>query len=130
MASLKHWSQTDQEITGLDGHVRLNLNWFSSYIKGRTFTISVFHRAQVLGPLLFSSHAFGTDYIQSHFCFRPNEMQRLSRLLHCLDVIRKWLTINCLQFSAVKTEFLVRQACVSDYADHWPSVLSCLLRPA
>jgi len=91
------------------------LQWFSSYLSGRTFRV-------VLGPRLFilytadledhvaehgvSFHAFADDmqlYVQ---CRRDDVMSAVRRLENCIDDVSHWMSANRLKLNADKTELL------------------------
>uniref|UniRef100_A0A8C6U6R4 Reverse transcriptase domain-containing protein n=1 Tax=Neogobius melanostomus TaxID=47308 RepID=A0A8C6U6R4_9GOBI len=118
---------------GLSGSV---LQWFSSYLSGRSFSVSANQigsesadllcgvpQGSVLGPVLFllymiplgkiiqrfsdvSFHLFADD-IQLYCSFEPSEIQKLNSLLHCLVEIKQWLSENSLQLNTDKTETLI-----------------------
>uniref|UniRef100_A0A8C6UJA3 Reverse transcriptase domain-containing protein n=1 Tax=Neogobius melanostomus TaxID=47308 RepID=A0A8C6UJA3_9GOBI len=113
---------------GLSGSV---LQWFSSYLSGRSFSVSANQigsesadllcgvpQGSVLGPVLFllymiplgkiiqrfsdvSFHLFADD-IQLYCSFEPSEIQKLNSLLHCLVEIKQWLSENSLQLTQIK----------------------------
>ena len=122
-----------RDEVGLSGSV---LHWFSSYLSGRSFSVSANQirsesaellcgvpQGSVLGPVLFllyliplgkiiqrfsdvSYHMFADD-IQLYCSFKPTELQRLKSLVNCLVEIKQWLSDNMLQLNVDKTETLV-----------------------
>ena len=122
-----------RDEVGLSGSV---LHWFSSYLSGRSFSVTVNQirsesadllcgvpQGSVLSPVLFllyliplgkiiqgfpdvSYHMFADD-IQLYCSFKPTELQRLSSLVQCLVEIKHWLSDNTLQLNEDKTETLV-----------------------
>lgn len=122
-----------RDEVGLSGSV---LHWFSSYLSGRSFSVTANQirsesadllcgvpQGSVLGPVLFllyliplgkiiqrfsdvSYHIFADD-IQLYCSFKPTELQRLNSLVHCLMEIKQWLSDNTLQLNVDKTETLV-----------------------
>uniref|UniRef100_A0A8C6K7Z1 Reverse transcriptase domain-containing protein n=1 Tax=Nothobranchius furzeri TaxID=105023 RepID=A0A8C6K7Z1_NOTFU len=118
---------------GLSGSA---LEWFSSYLSERSFsvavskfrssTISLTHgvpQGSVLGPLLFllyllplqhilssfkgiSYHLYADD-IQLYVSFKPHEMSKLQLLHTCLDSIKAWMAGSFLQLNEDKTEILI-----------------------
>ena len=121
-----------RDYVGISG---IALDWLSSYLTDRSFSISIgdfvsnssplscgVPQGSVLGPLLFSlyllplgkiishydvAYHLYADDIQLQFAFKPSEPYKLSRLLDCLNAIRVWTTENSLQLNADKTEVLV-----------------------
>ena len=69
-----------RECVGISGVV---LDWFRSYLKDRSFTVS----------LLFS--------------FKKIETSNLARLLNCVAAIKHWMADNLLQLNPDKTEVLI-----------------------
>jgi hypothetical protein len=122
-----------RDQVGLSGLV---LQWFTSYLSGRSFSVTANQirsesadllcgvpQGSVLGPVLFllyliplgkiiqrfsdvSFHLFADD-IQLYCCFKPSEICKLNSLLLCLVEIKKWLSDNFLQLNADKTETLI-----------------------
>uniref|UniRef100_A0A672H2B5 Reverse transcriptase domain-containing protein n=1 Tax=Salarias fasciatus TaxID=181472 RepID=A0A672H2B5_SALFA len=122
-----------QDLIGLSGSV---LKWFSSYLTGRSFSVSANNtmsepaslqygvpQGSVLGPLLFllyllplgqiiqqfsdaSYHLFADD-LQLYCTFKPSEAHKLSLLMNCLSLIKQWLRDNNLQLNSEKTETLI-----------------------
>ena len=122
-----------RDEVGLSGSV---LHWFSSYLSGRSFSVTANQirsesadllcgvpQGSVLGPVLFllyllplgrviqrfsdvSYHMFADD-IQLYCTFKPTEFQRLDSLALCLAEIKQWLRDNSLQLNSDKTETLV-----------------------
>uniref|UniRef100_A0A8C5DL07 Reverse transcriptase domain-containing protein n=1 Tax=Gouania willdenowi TaxID=441366 RepID=A0A8C5DL07_GOUWI len=121
------------DLVGMSGPV---LEWFSSYLSGRSFSVYANEflsdpadllcgvpQGSVLGPILFllyilplkkiiqtfddvSYHLFADD-IQLYCSFKPSEIQKLSSLLKCLAQVKQWLGANSLQLNPDKTEVLV-----------------------
>lgn len=107
-----------QELVEMTGSV---LEWFSSYLAGRSFSVLANHimsetkdlscgvpQGSVLGPILFllyalplgqlitqynhiSYHLYADD-IQLYCTFKPTEFHKLSSLTNCLSNIKQWLT--------------------------------------
>uniref|UniRef100_A0A672F6E3 Reverse transcriptase domain-containing protein n=1 Tax=Salarias fasciatus TaxID=181472 RepID=A0A672F6E3_SALFA len=84
-----------QDLIGQSGPV---LQWFSSYLAGRNFSVSVNLRSepanlqcgvpQGLVLVLFrdvSFHLF-VDNLQLYCSFKPSESQKLSSLINCLSL--------------------------------------------
>ncbi|XP_039901842.1 uncharacterized protein LOC120742540 [Simochromis diagramma] len=122
-----------RDLVGMSGSV---LDWFSSYISERSFSVSANQimsestellcgvpQGSVLGPILFliyilplsqiiqqfpevSYHLFADD-IQLYYLFKPTEAHKLSNLIDCLTNIKQWLNNNCLQLNPAKTETLI-----------------------
>lgn len=122
-----------RDLVGMSGSV---LDWFSSYISERSFSVSANQimsestellcgvpQGSVLGPILFliyilplsqiiqhfpevSYHLFADD-IQLYYSFKPAEAHKLSNLIDCLTNIKQWLNNNCLQLNPAKTETLI-----------------------
>uniref|UniRef100_A0A669C582 Reverse transcriptase domain-containing protein n=1 Tax=Oreochromis niloticus TaxID=8128 RepID=A0A669C582_ORENI len=112
------------------------LEWFSSYLHHRSFSVAVSDfrssstsltygvpQGSVLGPLLFliyllplqhimgsfediSYHCYADD-IQLYISFMPEDLSKLQRLNDCLDLIKRWMAANFLQLNEGKTEVLV-----------------------
>ena len=122
-----------RDWAGVSGTV---LQWFSSYLSERSFSVTVgpfssdpapllcgVPQGSVLAPTLFSiyllplGHLISTfpgvsyqcyaDDIQLHFSFSPENLQSLSILLDCLAAIEGWMSKNLLQLNAAKTEVLI-----------------------
>ena len=121
------------DLVGMYGSV---LQWFSSYLSGRTFSVCVNQimsdttelscgvpQGSVLGPILFLlyilplgtiirsynnvSYHFHADDIQLYCKFKPSELHKLSSLTDCLANIKKWLNDNFLKLNSDKTETLI-----------------------
>ncbi len=121
------------DLVGMSGSV---LQWFSSYLSGRTFSVCVNQimsdtaevscgvpQGSVLGPILFLlyilplgtiirsynnvSYHFYADDIQLYCSFKPTELHKLSSLVDCLTNIKKWLNDNYLKLNSDKTETLI-----------------------
>uniref|UniRef100_A0A672GZP5 Reverse transcriptase domain-containing protein n=1 Tax=Salarias fasciatus TaxID=181472 RepID=A0A672GZP5_SALFA len=121
-----------QDLIGQSGPV---LKWFSSYLTGRSFSVSANNtmsepaslqygvpQGSVLGPLLFLlyllplgqiiqqfsdvSYLLFADDLQLVCSFKPSEAHKLSSLINCLSLIKQWLRDNSLQLNpSTKTEF-------------------------
>uniref|UniRef100_A0A8C6P2N7 Reverse transcriptase domain-containing protein n=1 Tax=Nothobranchius furzeri TaxID=105023 RepID=A0A8C6P2N7_NOTFU len=118
---------------GLSGTV---LQWFSSYLSERSFSVTTNQirsesaellsgvpQGSVLGPVLFLLYLtplgkiiqrfsyvpfrLFADGIQLYCSFKQSGLNKLDSLLHCLVEIKKWLNENSLQLNANKTETLV-----------------------
>lgn len=122
-----------RDHVGMTGPV---LDWFSSYLTGRTFSVSANHimsesadltcgvpQGSVLGPLLVLLyvlplgkiirqhrdvfyHLFADDN-QLYCSFKPSETHKLSSLMNCFSQIKLWLNDNYLQLNTDKTETLI-----------------------
>uniref|UniRef100_A0A672G1H3 Reverse transcriptase domain-containing protein n=1 Tax=Salarias fasciatus TaxID=181472 RepID=A0A672G1H3_SALFA len=122
-----------RDHVGLSGSV---LQWFTSYLSGRSFCVSINQvksesmnlasgvpQGSVLGPILFllyllplgniiqrfkdvSYHLYADD-IQLYCSFKPDGIQKLDSFFHCLAEIKQWLSKNSLQLNADKTETLI-----------------------
>uniref|UniRef100_A0A8C1P909 Reverse transcriptase domain-containing protein n=1 Tax=Cyprinus carpio TaxID=7962 RepID=A0A8C1P909_CYPCA len=123
-------------IDRLVGISRSALDWFTSYLSDRSFSVSSgsfmsdsvplscgVPQGSVLGPLLFSLYmlplgkiisSFKTisyhcyaDDIQLFISFSPDRLDQLSLLLNCLVSINKWMAENFLQLNTDKTEGMI-----------------------
>uniref|UniRef100_A0A3B3HCK7 Reverse transcriptase domain-containing protein n=1 Tax=Oryzias latipes TaxID=8090 RepID=A0A3B3HCK7_ORYLA len=123
---LKNW-------VGISGSA---LNWFSSYLTGRSFSVvfskfksssapltSGVPQCSVLGPLLFIlyllplqhilssfndiSYHFYADDIQLYVSFKPQDVFKIQTLQKCLDSVKSWMNHNFLQLNEAKTEVIV-----------------------
>uniref|UniRef100_A0A3P9CSH2 Reverse transcriptase domain-containing protein n=1 Tax=Maylandia zebra TaxID=106582 RepID=A0A3P9CSH2_9CICH len=112
------------------------LDWFSSYLSDRTFSVRTDRfssntaaltcgvaQGSVLGPLLFSfymlplagiiqsfsdlSYHFYADDIQLYMSFKPHQLDRLSTLVQCLTQVSDWLSNNYLVLNMNKTETMI-----------------------
>lgn len=113
-----------RDHVGLSGSV---LQWFTSYLSGRSFCVSANQiksesvnllcgvpQGSVLGPILFllyliplgkiiqrfrdvSYHLYADD-IQLYCSFKP--AKKLDSFFHCLAEIKQWLSENSLQLNA------------------------------
>uniref|UniRef100_A0A672ZSA2 Reverse transcriptase domain-containing protein n=1 Tax=Sphaeramia orbicularis TaxID=375764 RepID=A0A672ZSA2_9TELE len=122
-----------RDLVGMSGPV---LDWFSSYLTSRSFTVSINNfqsdsadllcgvpQGSVLGPVLFllyvlplghiirqysdvSYHLFADD-IQIYCSFSSSEPHKLSSLINCLSELKQWLNDNSLQLNSSKTETLI-----------------------
>jgi hypothetical protein len=123
--------QRATKLFGLDDNV---INWFKSYLTGRTSYVS-FHnchssivgrnsvpQGSVLGPLLFSIFTSPTGHLISSFnisyqqyaddtqlytSIDPLSSTDITRLLSCAEAVTKWHLKNCLLFNPSKTKVLV-----------------------
>jgi len=111
------------------------LQWFNSYLSGRTFqvvyggsTSSTVYipcsvpQGSVLGPRLFilytadmedqvaehgvSFHAFADDTQLYVHCRRAEVTSAVLRLENCIEEVRDWMSVNRLKLNADKTELL------------------------
>uniref|UniRef100_A0A672Y7R0 Reverse transcriptase domain-containing protein n=1 Tax=Sphaeramia orbicularis TaxID=375764 RepID=A0A672Y7R0_9TELE len=122
-----------RDLVGMAGPV---LDWFSSYLTGRSFSVSINNiqsdsadllcgvpQGSVLGPVLFLLyvlplghiirqysdvfyHLFADD-IQIYCSFKSSEPHKLSSLINCLSELKQWLNDNSLQLNSSKTETLI-----------------------
>ncbi len=110
------------------------LNWFASYLEGRTFSVEIDNitsssaactcgvpQGSVLGPLLFSLSLFPlanifrkhltsyhyADGIQLYLPVKSDENTSLQPLFDCLSEVKSWMKDNFLRFNDSKTEVLV-----------------------
>lgn len=111
------------------------LNWFKSYLKGRTFNVRLndfvsthaplccgVPQGSVLAPMLFSLyllplgsifrkhgvsfHCYAND-CQIYVPLQKKEGFPLSSLQLCLDDVKAWMALNFLHFNDSKTEVMV-----------------------
>uniref|UniRef100_A0A8C5D409 Reverse transcriptase domain-containing protein n=1 Tax=Gouania willdenowi TaxID=441366 RepID=A0A8C5D409_GOUWI len=112
------------------------LQWFASYINGRTFNVAFndvmsnvstlscgVPQGSVLGPVLFLlylmplgrlirgfknvSYHFYADDIQLYCSFNDSEFHFLPEFLDCISCIKNWFSSNYLQINPNKTETLI-----------------------
>uniref|UniRef100_A0A8C6KQ30 Reverse transcriptase domain-containing protein n=1 Tax=Nothobranchius furzeri TaxID=105023 RepID=A0A8C6KQ30_NOTFU len=122
---LEHW-------VGISGTA---LEWFRSYLAGRTFCVSLCDyvsssapllcgvpQGSVLGPLLFSLyllplgsilrkhgiafHLYADD-CQIYVPLKKKGRNLIQPLLQCLDDIKAWMSVNFLKFNDKKTEVMI-----------------------
>uniref|UniRef100_A0A669AZZ0 Reverse transcriptase domain-containing protein n=1 Tax=Oreochromis niloticus TaxID=8128 RepID=A0A669AZZ0_ORENI len=137
---LKYW-------VGVSGSA---LEWFSSYLYERYFSVAVSKfrssstslsygvpQGSVLGPLLFLIYLLPlqhilspfediryycyADDIQLYMSFKPEDVSKLQILNVCLESIKGWMADNFLQLNEEKTEVLV---CAPDR--HVPNIMNAL----
>ncbi len=111
------------------------LEWFTSYLKGRTFSVNIgsftsppapIHcgvpQGSILGPLLFSLymlplgsilqkhninyHCYADD-LQLYLPIKPGNDFSLDHIFLCLNEVKTWMTKNTLQLNENKTEVLL-----------------------
>ncbi len=128
-----------RHLVGVSGTA---LDWFSSYLLDRSFSVSLgpymsetaalssgVPQGSVLGPILFSlyllplsqiicqfngiSYHCYTDDIQLYVSCKPHETDKLTVLFNCLSAIKNWMACNFLQLNADKTEVLIIGAVTS-----------------
>ena len=122
-----------RQYVGVSGSA---LDWFSSYLTDRSFSVSLgpytsesaslscgVPQGSVLGPILFalymlplgqviskfsdvSYHCYADD-IQLYVSFKPDNPDKLSVLHNCLTAIKDWMSNNYLQLNTDKTEVLI-----------------------
>ncbi len=119
-------------LVGISGRA---LDWLSSYLSDRSFSVSIgtymsdsaplscgVPQGFVLGPLLFSlymlplgriissfkiSYHCYADDIQLYIYFSPDRLEKLSLLQNCLASINKWMSDNFLQLNNDETEVMI-----------------------
>lgn len=113
----------------------LALQWFSSYLADRSFSVMIGEcsssaaplscgvpQGSILGPILFSLymlplgsiigkhnlsfHCYADD-LQIYLPLKPNDNVSLDSLLSCIDDIRMWLSQNFLSLNNEKTECII-----------------------
>ncbi|GAA6093889.1 uncharacterized protein LOC116685831, partial [Tachysurus ichikawai] len=121
-----------QHVVGLQGAV---LNWFSSYLTNRTFSVMLNNysssdaplssgvpQGSILGPTLFSLYMLPLGQLISNhdvqFNFYADDLQiylpvilsnrsALDPLHNCLQDIKQWLSQNFLHLNEEKTEYIL-----------------------
>lgn len=121
-----------KHCVGLKGTV---LNWLSSYLTGRSFSVSIGNfksdkisipygvpQGLILGPLLFNTYMLPlgsiiqqykvsyrsyADDTQLYILVSANEHDPLNSLIQCISDISSWMSKNFLQLNQDKTETLV-----------------------
>ena len=122
---------------GISGNV---LDWFGSYLDGRSFTVTInksrsnkcflrigVPQGSILGPILFILYTKELEYIarkhgfnihlyaddtQLYIEFNPlfHDMSTIEeKIIHCLEEIKHWMTLNRLKLNPDKTEVLTIQ---------------------
>ncbi len=117
-------------VVGVQGTA---LQWFTSYLKGRTFSVNIgsftspsaaipygVPQGSILGPLLFSLymlplgsilqkyinyHCYADD-LQLYLPIKLDNDSSLQHLFSCFDKVRTWMANIFLQTNADKTEVL------------------------
>ena len=118
---------------GLTG---LALEWFSSYLSGRSVAVATdgfnsstvpltcgVPQGSILGPVLFSlymlplgalinkfegiSYHCYADDTQLYLSFKQNDLSKIKVMRDCLIEINNWMAQNFLQLNADKTEILI-----------------------
>lgn len=121
-----------EQCLGLRGTV---LNWLSSYLSGRYFSVSVgsyesdnvsiqygVPQGSILGPLLFNLYMLALGSIVQHYDIQyhsyvddtqlyvsvtANHLSPISDLIQCISDIKYWMATNFLQLNEDKTEILL-----------------------
>ena len=122
-----------QRWVGITG---VALDWFSSYLSGRSVAVALNNyssasapltcgvpQGSILGPVLFSLYMLplGTlinsfegisyhcyaDDTQLYLSFEHNNLSKLTVMQDCLAAIKNWMSHNFLQLNADKTEILI-----------------------
>ena len=104
------------------------LQWFSSYLSGRTQSVTIDHvlslvavlllfgvpQGSVLGPLLYLIYTLPLGAIIRNYGFLLHIFaddtkiyQSTIKLEHCLKDIQKWMTANFLKLNSDKTEVMM-----------------------
>ena len=112
------------------------LNWFSSYLSNRTYTVQIsgsqsspsyliygVPQGSVLGPLLFTlyttplsslisshsvNHQLFADDTQLYTCFSPSEFTTCAKSISStFEIISDWMKSNFLALNPDKTEFIL-----------------------
>ncbi|XP_028272710.1 uncharacterized protein LOC114443003, partial [Parambassis ranga] len=121
-----------KDCVGIQGSA---LQWFRSYLTGRSFNVRVgsaessaapltcgVAQGSILAPLLFSlyllplgsilrkhgvSFHFYADDSQIYMPLKQNQTHSVQKLLDCVEEIKSWLSANLLHFNDTKTEVIL-----------------------
>ncbi len=121
---LLHWLE---ELVGIQG---VALQWLASYLKDRTFSVSIgkFYpssaalsygvpQGSILGPLLFSLYMLSLGAKISYHCYADDKLfylpaktdssDSLDVLYDCFEEIKGWMANNFLQLNESKSEIRI-----------------------